>query len=242
MQSSMEEDAYKEMEEDMLTMGLTVEEFKSCMSGELIYLIDRVVSVEETVDYGYGEPYTYTSQTPMFALVAGVANPSVIQKLLADSLKMPNGAYHMGDAYVVLDGDVLFASNDSAWAGKVIAKSTTTVTKGTDLIAANPFAMFVDFTSLAQMEDMKDAAAFLSIFTEFSGGAKLEGGTFTLKLKDASQNSLRVITQAVADELSRQEKEMNAEMDAELENAVLDGLDDLDSSLQELEELEEELP
>jgi hypothetical protein len=239
VESSLEEDAYNEMEEDMLAMGLTVDEFKSCMSGELIYLIDRVVSVEETVDYGYGEPYTYTAQTPMFALVAGVSNPSVIQKLLADSLKMPNGAYHMGDAYVVLDGDVLFASNDSAWAGKVIAKSTTTVSKGTDLIAANPFAMFVDFTSLSQMGGMEDAAAFLSIFTEFSGGAKLDGGTFTLKLKDASQNSLRVITQAVADELARQEKEMNAEMDAELEDAVLEGLEELDSSLKVLEE---ELP
>ena len=237
MQSQMEEGAYAKMEEDINKMGLTVDEFKSAMTGELLYVIDNVRTFEETIDYGYGEPYTHTATEPVFALIANVSNASIVQKLLADSVKMPNGAYHLGDAYVVLDGDVLFAANDSAWCGKVVTKSTVTIAKGGDVVAANPFALFVDFTSLAKIEDLNDAAAYINLFTEFSGGANLDGGKFTFKLKDASKNSLRIITETVASELDRLEREMNAVMEDELEEAALEGLE----GLEELEDLEEDL-
>lgn len=199
-------------------------------------MIDRVIEIEETIDYGYGEPYTYTTPVPMFGVALGVSNTVAIQKILVDSLKLPNGIYHMGDAFVVLDGDVLFASNDSAWTAKVLSKTTSKITKGTDVIAANPFGIFVDFAGLAEMQGMKDASAFIKIFTEFSGGANLDGGKFTFKVADASKNSLRVITEVVAAELDRMEKEMNKELESELEDAVMDGLDELEDGLDELEE------
>ncbi|MBI3135285.1 MAG: hypothetical protein HYZ14_11480 [Bacteroidetes bacterium] len=232
IEGQMGEDVYSDMEEELAAMGLTTEDVKSAMSGEFVYMIDRVVEMEETLDFGYGEPYVSRTTIPMFAVALGISNAGPVQKLLADSLKLPNGSYKMGDAYVVMDGDVLFASNDSAWTNKVLTKSTSAVTKGKDLLTANPFAMFVDFTSLAQMEGLNDAEPFVKLFTEFSAGGNLEGGSFNFNLADASKNSLRVITEMVAAELDRMEKEMNKELESELEDAVMEGLNELEESVE----------
>lgn len=236
LKTQMEEDVYADFESELEAIGLTIEDVKASMTGEFIYMIDRVIEIEETIDYGYDEPYTYTTSMPVFGVVLGVSDPAAIQKILADSLKLPNGSYKMGDAFVALDGDVLFASNDSAWTNKVITKTTSKITKGTDVIAANPFGIFVDFASMAQMKGMSDVTAFLKLFSEFSGGASLDGGKFSFKLIDASKNSLRVITEVVAAELDRMEKEMNKELESELEEAVTGGLDELEEGLEQLEE------
>jgi hypothetical protein len=231
LKSQMEDDVYRDFEEDVEESGLTVEDVKSALGGQFVYIIDHIVEFEELVDYGYGDPYTYTNTMPMFGLVMSVSNASIIQAVLADSLKLPNGIYQMGDAFLALDGNVLFASNDSAWASKVQSKNTTKITMGTDVIAANPFALYMDFTKLSQSNGMKEVAGFFQIFENFSGGANLEGGNFSMKMKDASKNSLRVLTEVVAAELDRQEKSMNRELESELENAVQEGLEELEESL-----------
>lgn len=236
VEAQMEEEAYTEFEEEFEAIGLSMDDVKSALTGQLIYMIDRVIEIEETIDYGYGEPYTYTTPVPMFGVALKVSNISVIEGLLADSLKLPNGMYTTGAAYMVLDGDILFVSNDSAWTSKVITKTTSKIGKGADVIAANPFAMFIDFTSLAQMQGMKDVAPFINLFTQFSGGASLEGGKFSFVMKDGSKNSLRAITEVVAAELDRMEKEMNKELESELEEAVTGGLDELEEGLEQLEE------
>lgn len=233
LEAQMAEDAYADFEQEVEGIGLTMDDVKSSMTGEVIYMIDRVVEIEETIDYGYGEPYTYTTPVPMFGVALKIANISVIQGLLADSLKMPNGMYHMGDAYVALDDDVLFASNDSAWTSKIVAKSGAKIGNAADVIAANPFAMFIDFASLGQMNGMKDAAPFINLFTQFSGGASLEGGKFSFVMKDGSKNALRAITEVMAVELDRMEKEMNRELESELEEAVSGELDDVKDEVQD---------
>jgi len=235
-ETQLSEDAYSEMEKDINEMGLTMDEVKTALTGEIVYMIDRIESVETTMDYGYGEPYTYTAQTPMFGMVIGVSNPAVFQKVLVDSLKLPNGAYQMGEAIVVLDGNVLFMTNDSTWSNKVIAKTTSTASKGADVLAANPFAFYVDFASMSTMEDLNDVEAYVKLFTEFSGGLNLDGGKFTFKMVDASKNALRLITETVSAELTRLEVKSNESMEAELEEAFLEGLDSLN------EDLEKELP
>ncbi len=243
LKTQMEDDVYTDFESELEAIGLTIEDVKSSMTGEFVYMIDRIIEIEETIDYGYGDPYTYTTSMPIFGVVLGVSNSAAIQKILADSLKLPNGSYQMGAAYVVLDGDVLFASNDSSWTNKVVTKSTSKITKGLDVIAANPFGLFVDFASMAEMKGMKDVAAFMKLFSEFSGGASLEGGKFSFKLIDASKNSLRAITEVVAAELDRMEKEMNKELESELEEAVTGGLDDLEEEMEKFEDqVEEVLP
>ena len=234
-ESQMEETAYERMEEDITEMGLTIDEVKNSLSGEFVYMIDHVSTYEEVVDYGYGEPFSYTRRTPMFAIAVGVGNVAPIQALLVDSLKQPNGSYKMGDAYLVLDGDVLFATNDSVWSSKVIAKSTVTITKGKDVLAKDPFTIFVDFTSLASMDGMKDAEAYINLFKEFSGGANLEGGHFTFTLNDSSKNSLRLLAEVVSAELTRLEQLGNENLEKEMEDAILDGLDELDEDLEEVE-------
>lgn len=233
LKNTLDEDGYRAMEEDVNEMGMTVEDIKSALNGEIVYMIDRIVEVEQTIDYGYGEPYIYKSQTPMFAMIVGVSNASVVEKVLADSLKLPNGSYKMGDAYLVSDGKVLFLTNDSTWSNKVIAKTTTTASKGADILAKDPFTFFVDFTSLATMDGLKDMEAYVNLFTEFSGGANLEGGKFSFKMKDASKNSLRLITEAISSEVTRLEVESNEGMEAELEEAVLEGLDSLEMDMEE---------
>jgi len=236
LKENMGEDVYTDMEDELTAIGLTVDDAKSSLTGEFIYIIDRFETLEQTYDFGYGEPYTDTENVPMFAIALGISNPAIVQKMLADSLKMPNGVYNMGDAFVLMDGDVLFASNDSAWANKVLSKSTVSITKGKDLIAANPFGIYVDFASIGGMEDLNDAEPFVKLFSEFSGGANLEGGNFKFVMTDASKNSLRIITETIANELDRMEKEMNAELEEELNDAVLEGIDELEEGLEELEE------
>lgn len=233
IEEQMGEDTYANMEENLAEVGLTMDDARTCMSGQFVYMIDRVEVVEQVMDFGYGEPYTYTQPIPMFAVVLGVSNATPIQTMLADSLKLPNGTYKVGDAYVSFDGKTLFASNDSAWTNKVINHQTVSVEKGVDVIAANPFAMFVDFDALGKMKGLNDAEPYVKLFTEFSGGANLDGGNFTFKLHETSKNALRVITEIIAAELDRLEKEDNQEMEQELEDAVMEGLDQLEQDLGE---------
>lgn len=235
VESQMDEDDYEGMERDISEMGLTIDEVKKSLTGEFVYMIDHVSSYEEVVDYGYGDPFTYTRRIPMFALAVGIGNVAPIKALLVDSLKQSNGSYKMGDAYLVLDNDVLFATNDSAWSTKVVKHTTVPITKGKDILAKDPFTIFVDFASLASMEGMKDAEAYIKLFKEFSGGANIEGGSFKFVLNDSSKNALRLLAETVSAELTRIEQLGNENLEKEMEEAILQGLDELDEELEEVE-------
>jgi len=233
-EDQMGEDANQNMHDELARVGLTVEDVKSAMSGEFVYMIDRVIEIEETMDFGYGEPFVSKITVPMFAVALGVKDAAPVQRLLADSLKLPNGTYKMGDAYVMLDGDVLFASNDSSWTNKVLSKTTTAVSKGKDILSGNPFAMYVDFVALSQMKGLNDAEPFVKLFNEFTASGNLDAGAFAFNLSDNSKNSLRIITEMIAAELDRMEKGSNQELESELEDAVMQGLDSIDSTAVEL--------
>lgn len=242
LESQMTEEVYAEFEGGLTEMGLTVEDAKKSLTGGFVYIIDGIVEVEEIMDFGYGEPYTYTTTMPVFGVAMGVADASALKAILADSLKMPNGIYNMGDAFVYLDGDVLFATNDSAWANKVVNKQTVSIANSKETMAANPLAIFMDFSAIAALKSAEDGKEILSMLSEFSGGANIDGGSFSLKLNDSSKNSLRILTEAIASILDRMEKESNKELEAELEEIVNENAEGLEDELQEgLDELEEKM-
>lgn len=222
IKSQMSDDFYSDFEEELALMGLSVDDLKESVTGEFIYFIDRVEVFEVVEDFGYGDPYTYTETMPVFGFAFTVKNPEPLMVLLADSLKLPNGTYGIEDTWISLNNGVFFVSNDSAWTNKAHNGQTVTITKGAEVLAANPFSMFVNFSAMAEAKGMDEAAALLKVFTEFSGGATIDGGKFNFVMADDSKNSLRIITEVVAAELERLEKEGGEAIEAELNEAVLE--------------------
>lgn len=189
---------YADFEETLAEVGLTTEDAKNALTGEVLMIMDRVEIVEEVIDWGYGEPYVSEEPVPVFALALGVADAGIVKTVLVDSLMITEGVYKNGDAFMVLSNDVFFTTNDSAWAAKVQAGETQTVTDKTGSIASHPFALYIDFAPLAYMPDLGDAKPVVELVDNFHGGGNIDEINFSLVLKDDSKNALRLITETVS--------------------------------------------
>ncbi len=261
MEDMLDDREMDEMEEGLEEIGLTIDDVKSAISGEILYSIDRIETKEEIWDYGYGEPYTYKTTEPVAGVAIKVTDRSVIEKALkslmdivpADQMDLAklsiddeemmalfeemaygpkieeqaNGVLRIDEAYMFLGKDVLFISNDSAWSQKVAQGKGVKIKDPNGDLGKNPFGIYANFTTLAKMEDLDDAEPFVKMFTEFSGGANLDEGHFSLKLKNKSKNSLRILTEVISDELNRLDEMKNPELKEELDEAIK-ALEELD--------------
>lgn len=258
MEEQMQEGQMDDVNEGLEQVGLTMDEAKGVFTGEMVYVIDRLERKTKTMDFGYGDPYTYTTTEPLFAFAAGLKDKSTLEKALKSLMSgdkevedqeltadmgmdemmaaleqmegygkgpeikvLAENVYQMDkDAFMYLGNDVVFVSNDSAWALKVAAGSGVKIKDPKGDLGKFPMAIYGNFASLAKMEDLKDARDFVNLFVEFHGGANLDGGSFHLILKDSDKNSLRVITEAVADQLNKLEQMSNPDLYEELESAT----------------------
>src|SRR5690606_33005409 len=99
--------------------------------------------------------------------------------------------------------------------------------------------LYADLSKLTPLSNMKEEdAQLLALFKSFYGNANLDGGKFTLELTDKSQNALKIITVAVGSILAEQEKAMDPDLEAELEEAVEKGEDAFDKLDEELKDVD----
>ncbi len=269
MKDMMSEREFGRMEDDLAEMGLTMDDAKSALSGQILYIVDSFNQVEETYDYGYGDPYTYTRTEPIFGIVVGISDKKVLEKLftapdmddlmaiettgeydpaaelemMEGGMEMPeffeNGVIKMGDAFIFVQDDVMFMSNDKAWADNIAAGSGVKIKDKHEVTSKNPFGVFVDFIAISKMEDLNDAEPFVNLFVEFYGSANLKEGNFSLVLKDDSKNSLRVLTEVLAEMMDSWERAGQELLEQELEEAV-GGFEDLENELDiDIDDVEE---
>jgi hypothetical protein len=266
IEEMMDEGDLDEMEEGLGEMGLTISDIKSAISGEIVYILDRIETKEVTWDYGYGDPYTYTTTEPVIGTVIKVSDRAVIEKALASLTdKLPkeemdfsdmkiddeelmalyeemsfgpqieeqaNGVLKIEEAFMFLGKNVFFVCNDSAWAQKIAKGNGKRLKDPNGDLGKHPFAIYANFERLAKMDDLDEFEPFVKMFTEFSGGANLDEGHFSLKLKNKSENALRVLTTTITDAINEAEEKMNTELKDELDEA-LKGLDALEEDMEE---------
>jgi len=250
------EEGYDEMVENVEKAGFVFDEIKGALTGEFVYMVDGIEQKEEVIDFGYGESFTHKETVGLFGIVVGLSDKSILEKMMQDMMMasleladadysqeqgvqpelnvLPNGIVQIDDAYIYLGDDVLFASNDSAWANKIASGNGVKIDNPEGILNSNPFAMLAKFDGLSEMEGMDDEAkAYADIFSRFTGSLNVESGKFSLKLKDKSENSLKIIMAAVGSALADFEKMSNPAMDAELEEALNETLEKLGEEIEE---------
>ena len=207
-----------DLEEELERMGLTVEAAKSALSGEVFVMVDRVDQVKRTVDYGYGDPYSYDEPAPLFALVLGVQDAAILAKAFGDSLT-EGTVLKNGDAYILLKDNVLFSSNDSVWAAKINTGAGTRISDQGNVFASTPFGMFLNMAGLANMEALGDARIAAVILSSVKGSGSLEEINISMNLNDKSKNALRVITETISN-MAEGGVEVDPSLEEEIEAAA----------------------
>lgn len=207
-----------DLEKELERMGLTVEEAKSALNGEVFVIIDRIEQIETTVDYGYGEPYTYNEPSPLFALVLGVQDVSVLTKAFGDSL-VEGTIVKNGEAFIVLKNNVLFSSNDSLWAAKINAGAGTKIADKGSVYNDSPLGMYLDMASMVNMEVLGDARIAAVILAYVKGSGNMEEFNISMVLNDKTKNALRVITETISS-MTEGTVEVDVVLQEEIETAA----------------------
>lgn len=260
----LSKDDYDQMIEEVAEIGLKMEDIESALSGEMVYMIDGIEERVEEIDFGYDTPIKVDRSEPTFAFVLGVSDMDYIKTTFQEMMTaeagagetpedlqefqeemdkieiLPNGLLKIGDAFVYMGKDVIFASNDSTWANMVAAGTSVKINNPDGVLNNKPFGMYANFEKLMGLESMKGGEDYLKMLESFSASASLSGGTMSIKLTDASQNSLKILTQTIGATLAEFEKEMNPDIEKELEEAVIEteqGFDKLNE--EDLEEIED---
>jgi hypothetical protein len=258
--SETSQEDYDKMIEGMSEEGLDIEEVKEAFNGEVVYVVDAVEQREEIFDFGYDDPITIKKDEPIFAIVLGVSDKSIIEKKIQEVMQegmqdlvttdagageipngkkieiLPNDVINMGDAYLFLMDDALFMSNDLVWTNLIATGKGKKIANPEGVVNAKPFGMFADMTQIGSYQGMGDEVGeYADMFESFSGSADIDGGRFILKLTEKKENALKVLTMAVGSGLAEFEKASNPDMEAELEEALKETEDAFDM-------LEEEMP
>ncbi len=258
----LSKDDYEKMIEEVAEIGLQMEDIEEALSGDMVYMVDDISEKTEEIDFGYDAPIKVDRSEPNFAFVLGVSDMDYIQNTFQEMLAgaaegsseemqdfqkdlekiemLPNGLMKMGDALVFMGADFIFASNDSTWANMVAAGTSVKINNPDGVLNEKPFGMYANFERLLGLESMKDGEDYIKMLESFSASANLSGGNISIKLTDASQNSLKVLTQTIGSVLAEFEKESNPSMEQELEEAVIETEDAFnklnDEDLKEIED------
>lgn len=230
---------YDKMMEDAEEAGISVDDLKKSMSGQIVYMVEEVVMKNEVVDFGYGESFEVKSTDPIFAVVLGLDDKSYIENKFNEVIAAQmageqiegmedapeievweNGVVKIGDAMVLLGEDFLFASNDTTWANMIANGDRNKVSNPEGVLNAKPIGLLMDLTQVSKMANSVDLPVeYAKMIENMSLSANLQGGNIVINMVDKSQNALKVLTVTVGNALSDFEKSMNPEMESELEEA-----------------------
>jgi hypothetical protein len=232
----MDERDYNRMEEDLNEFGLSVEDVKSAMTGEFVFMLSRIETREEVVDYGFGDPYTRTITDPVFGIVAGVSSKAVVEKALAESVQLGEDMYKNGDAYLYLSDEFLFASGDSAWTMRIAEGKGVQIKDDKSVLTTSAFGVFVDLLKIGKMEEMQngDMTVLFSMLEAATVSGNLEEMVMQVLLKDKSKNALRILTETLGNFSNGIDQAGQEALEEELEEAVVE--EDLGQVMELLEE------
>ncbi len=194
----MSELEYNDLEEELSKMGVSIDLAKAGLTGDILFVVDRVEMKTEIIDWGYGEPYESNEPTPIFGAVFGIEDLDALTDLmeLSDSLG-DDGVLKMGDAYLVISDDILFSTNDSLWALKVENGMASTIADKGDVLSSEPFGMFLDFAKVAGMDELDEAEVVVRELKSLKGSGNINEINISLIMQDDTKNALRILTEKV---------------------------------------------
>ncbi|MFT5820271.1 MAG: hypothetical protein ACI8ZM_001510 [Crocinitomix sp.] len=195
----MSEYDYEDFEEELSKMGVNVDLAKAGLTGDILFVVDRVEMRTEIIDWGYGEPYESNESTPIFGAVLGIGDIAALSSLVAASDSLgTDGILKQGDAYLVIFDDILFSTNDSLWAVKVKNGGGVTIEDKGDVLTKKPFGMYLDFAKLVGMDDLDGVELAADKLESLKGEGDINEMNISLIMNDKTRNALRIITEAVA--------------------------------------------
>ena len=193
----MSDNEYNELEEQLTEMGIDLENAKTGLTGDILFVVDRVDVKTEIIDWGYGDPYESKQPSPIFGLILGIEDVTVLTSLLEASDSIGEGVMKKGDAFLVIADEVLFSTNDSLWAVKVKNGGATAVSDRDGVLSSEPFALFLDFIQVDAMDDLDEAEAIVNELKALKLTGNIDEMNFSLMMSDDSRNALRILTETI---------------------------------------------
>ncbi|NOQ71382.1 MAG: hypothetical protein GQ574_05250 [Crocinitomix sp.] len=192
----MSEYDYEDLEDELSEFGISLDLAKAGLTGDILFIVDRLEMKTQIVDWGYDEPYEVNEPMPVFGAVFGIADIDALSSLVAASDSLgENGILKQGDAFLVISDDVLFSTNDSLWAVKVRDGVASKIVDKGDVLGTEPFGMFLDFAQLAGMEELDDAEVLVDKLKSLKGSGNMNEMNISLIMNDNTRNALRILTE-----------------------------------------------
>ena len=218
-EEKMGEYEYKRLEETLNDLGLTTEQAKESLSGDVLFIMDRVELKEELIDWGYGEPYLNKEQVPVFGLVVGISDNDGLAGLMDNMVMGEDGLMKKDGAFIVIQEGIIFSSNDSLWATKVLSGETTPIANKDDVLTSTPIGLFLNFEKYGHIEGLEEAAILTSVLDYMTANGNIDQFNLRLELKDKTKNALRVLTETIANATIMIDEDQ-AELMREIEEAA----------------------
>lgn len=193
----MSENDYSDFEEGLSELGVEIEDAKTALTGDILFVVDRVEMKTEIIDWGYGDPYESKESSPIFGLALGIGDLSALASLMESSDSIGDGIMKKGDAYIVISDDVLFSTNDSLWAAKVKNGTASQLPNYEGVLNSEPFGMFLDFVEMAGMDDLDEMEALINTLQSLKGSGNINEMNISLIMQDNTKNALRILTETV---------------------------------------------
>jgi len=241
LKQEMNEKEFKQMNHELATIGLTIDELAESFSGQVLIMIDRFVTKTELIDFGYGEPFETKSNEPIMGAVFGIKDKSIFSKLPEDVTISQTGFMTFEDKmFGCLNGDVFFVSNDSTWVIKVMRGESVKIEEKEEL-TDNPYGFYATNDLEKNNQLLEGDMHMATLFTKAYGFANLDKSIFTLELKNTTDNALKVISTYLSEMAHKMEADNNSEMEEILNNEItediLDAMDDVDGVMDKAEKV-----
>lgn len=250
-----DEEAYRELADELKKeVDYSIDELKKSLSGEVVYMVDSkedLSNMEESVDSEQTEWTVLGTVQPSVGVAIGVTNRELLEKGIARAIAKTNekqagstdrflrekvqvtenGVVDFGHGYLCLTDQLLFITEDSAWANQVAAGKGADIGDPEGLLSNKPFAFYSDCSNWTDRKGLGTSGTYLlaplhSISAHYAD-PELFGWIMHIKMTDSSQNALKVITSTIGTVLSQSERNDQAELETVLEEAAsLDGLDE----------------
>lgn len=211
----MSDDKDEIREEVKKETGLTFDELLGLFSGEfslsLMDIITKKVSYatdEDMRDEFFDEEmYSYSSEKPMILFAAGVTDTAKLGSVLRSSnkIEMMNGVYKLdSEAYLAFSADKVIITTDEVTAAFFASGNTyTSYSLPSATSVDKPLYGFynTDMTKMpngilkmAETEEGQMGLQFSNLFELVDFHGNIDKMTFTVKMKNKTDNSLKVIT------------------------------------------------
>ncbi len=117
------EDGLDDINDGLAEIGLNLDDAARAFSGEMVWILDDIRTITKTVDYGYGDgPISYETTEPLFGMVVGVKDKSVIEKALKAIMDESEAAGQMAVSENMSEEEKMNMMMESAMRGPEIVK------------------------------------------------------------------------------------------------------------------------